>query len=133
MLWVALGLLGIPLWFILGALLSVLLSPHHFKKQPGVCTVKIRTLNGNIPGIRSKWRRLYIRVLHDVLLITHGTALFRTVPLGISRFSGEPAEGGERQDHLIRLWVDGGAVLELRADTKCADMLQIPIRKAQDN
>ncbi|HEU5301341.1 MAG TPA: hypothetical protein VFW06_03775 [Acidimicrobiia bacterium] len=75
MIWAVLaGALGIPIWLIVGALLTVFLSRRALKGQEDTFAVSIRRAG------ESKWPRTvaYARCLRGVLVVNRGVALLRT-------------------------------------------------------
>jgi hypothetical protein len=74
MIWALLAILGVPIWLIIGILVSIGMSRRAFKKEPGVFEVRVRSKNGD------KWPRSasYGRVVSDVFVVNHGAAFLRT-------------------------------------------------------
>ena len=74
MIWALLALLGVPIWLIVGVLLSVWLSRKKFRAQDGVFVVSIR------PQGEQKWPRTvaYGRCFRGVIAINRGVALTNT-------------------------------------------------------
>ena len=124
---IILGILGVPLWLLIGALGAGLLARKRFAKAPGVFRCKVRNVADEMPGLKATWprRALYARWVHDVLLVHKGLASVRTLaPPGrdcdgacrprrrvtVQRLGDEPVS--------IRLVLDSGAVVELAADAK---------------
>lgn len=74
MIWVLLGLLGVPIWLIVGALLSVVYSRRSFRTQDEVFDLSIRR-----PG-DEKWPRqpAHGRCFRGIIVVNKGLALIRT-------------------------------------------------------
>jgi hypothetical protein len=74
MIWALLAMLGVPIWLIVGVLLSVWLSRKKFRAQDGVFALSIR------PQGEKKWPRTvaYVRCFRGVIAINRGVALANT-------------------------------------------------------
>ena len=74
MIWAALAFLGIPIWLVVGGLIGTMVSRHHFRAQPGVVPLMIRSAGDD------QWPRglAYGRYVHNVLIVNHGLAQVRT-------------------------------------------------------
>lgn len=72
MIWALLALLGIPLWFIAVALLTVIRNRRQVRSSPDVFAY--------VAGTDTGWSRRpgYARWVSDVLLVHRGPALIRT-------------------------------------------------------
>jgi hypothetical protein len=79
MIWPILVALGIPLWVILGALASVVISRRRFTAMPATFPCKARSSSDE------KWPRSgqQARWVRDVLLLHHGVALVRFDALAV--------------------------------------------------
>ena len=124
---IILGILGVPLWLLIGALGAGLLSRKRFAKAPEVFRCKVRNVADEMPGLKATWprRALYARWVHDVLLVHKGLALVRTLALPVASATGPvvriAASTVKRlgdEPVSIRLVLDSGAVVELAADAK---------------
>ena len=87
------AILGVPIWFIVGFLLAVLLTRRRFKQQPDVFVIAVRAENSD------KWPRqlAYGRRVRDVLVLNRGLALLRTEINAIDSVS--PLEIGDGPRH----------------------------------
>jgi hypothetical protein len=74
MIWALLAILGVPIWLIVGLLVSIGLGRRAFKQEPGVFEIRVREEGGE------KWPRSasYGRVVSDVLVVNRGAAFLRT-------------------------------------------------------
>ena len=74
MIWVLLAALGVPIWLIVGVLLSVWLSRRRFRAQEGVFALSIR------PQGDQKWERTvaYGRCFRGIIVVNRGVALTST-------------------------------------------------------
>lgn len=124
MIWIILAALGIPIWFVLGALGASLLSRRSFKRRDGVFPVKLRFVSGEVATLKNSWPRRpgYARWVHDVLLVQHGLALLRTeaYPVAGLRASRTSEDAGEMRGLgdaplVITLDLDSRSVIELAA------------------
>ncbi len=71
MIWVILGLLVIPLWLIVIAIIWILWHHKDVKNGRGVFACKLRASSGDVPVLGEKFPRLssYALWVHDVLLV----------------------------------------------------------------
>ena len=74
MLWALLAILGVPIWLLVGVLVSVLLSRRSVQHQAGVFAFNVRDEGA------TTWPRqvVYGRRVRDVLVTNRGAALLRT-------------------------------------------------------
>jgi hypothetical protein len=72
-----LALLGVNLVALLVLAASVFTRKRWIKRQPGAFRGAIRVTEGEIGGLKPKWRRGYGRWVRDVLVWTKGPFLFR--------------------------------------------------------
>jgi hypothetical protein len=129
MIWTLLAILGVPVWLIAGGLGAVLWSRLHFRNQPGVFMAKIRLAEGEQAAVGTKWRTVYARRIHDVLLINKGVALMQVIPIGIS-----DAESMERVADAAGVRFRGGVAraYRLHTDSKAAiEVAALDIRELQ--
>jgi len=72
--WALLVLLGVPIWLIVGVLISVWYSRRHFRAQDGVFVLSIRAHG------EQRWPRTpaYGRCLGGIIVVNRGVALLRT-------------------------------------------------------
>jgi len=124
--WIILAALGIPIWFVLGALGASLLSRRSFKRRDGVFPVKLRVVSGEVATLKNSWPRRpgYARWVHDVLLVQHGLALLRTEAMAVAAVThtGSPRgaddiRGLGDSPLVVTLELDGGASVELAASS----------------
>jgi hypothetical protein len=132
-----LALLGVNLIVLVVFAASVFSRKRWVKQQPGAFRGAIRVLDGNVDGIKPKWRRGYGRWVRDVLVWTKGPFLFRNDLV--------PADGLDEQrlahhdevkrlgDHptVIRVRT-GSATVQVAAHGEDAELLRGPYRTPTD-
>jgi hypothetical protein len=117
-----LALLGVDLIVIL-VLLGLMLSRRRWvSHQPGAFKGAIRVVDGEVPGLRTKWQRGYGRWVREVLVWTKKPMLFRNELVAVDGLAGEAraAEPGEvkrvgSDPVIVPLAADGGARVEVAA------------------
>ncbi len=74
MIWALLVFLGVPIWLIVGVLISIWYNRRHFRAQDGVFAVSIRSHG------EQKWPRTreYGRCFRGIIIVNRGLALVRT-------------------------------------------------------
>lgn len=74
MIWALLAILGVPIWLIVGVLLSVWFSRRRFRAQEGVFALSVR------PQGDQNWPRTvaYGRCFRGVIVVNRGVALTST-------------------------------------------------------
>jgi hypothetical protein len=125
--WAILALLGIPLWLLIVLLAVLLRTRSKIRKVPGSFEFKVRVPPGGQPvlDLKNRFAR-YVSVghwVHDVLVVHGGSPfLLRTAALGIEGVDTVPADADPDREpglkrmstpQLVRLGIDGGAVVEL--------------------
>jgi hypothetical protein len=111
-----LALLGVNLIVIVAFAGSVLSRKRWVKRQRGAFRCVIRVADGEIDGLRPKWRRGYGRWVRDILVWTKGPFLFRNELVAVDGLERQrAARHGEVKrlgDHpvVIRLEVSGAIV-----------------------
>jgi hypothetical protein len=132
-----LAVLGVNLIVLVAFAASVLGRKRWVKRQPGAFRGVIRVADGEVDGLRPKWRRGYGHWVRDILVWTKGPFLFRNelVPadgLGGQR-SAEPDEVKRLGDHpgVIRVTA-GGATVEVASKAEDIELLLGPYRKPAD-
>jgi hypothetical protein len=124
LIWAALAMLGIPLWFIAIFLFILIRGRAGVKKIPGSFACKARAMSGEAGGLRDQFPRYEHRAywVHDVLVVRGGNPfLTRAMPLGVVELEGRPEPSDPEAKHLnrvedptsLRLRLDAGAVIEL--------------------
>lgn len=119
---VLLAVLGVPVWLVVGMLLGAFYSRHRYRQDPAVFRGNCRVIDGRVDALDDSWGRtpVYVRWVHDVLLITRGLALVRVLAIPVADLVDGPAPVG--QDGLrrlgaapvaVRLRTDDGATIEL--------------------
>ena len=115
-----LAVLGVNLIVIVVLLLVVLSRRYWVSHQPGAFKGAIRVVEGNVPGLRERWRHGDGRWVRDVLVWTKRPFLFRNDLVAVDGLTGEgrAAQPGEvrrlgKQASVAALAVDGGARIEL--------------------
>lgn len=117
-----LAVLGVDLLVIVVLLAVVLTRRRWVSRQPGAFKGAIRVIDGDVPGLKAKWRRGYGRWVRDVLVWTKAPFLFRNELLPADALAGEarPAKPGEvrrlgKHPAVVPLAVHGGARIEVAA------------------
>lgn len=117
-----LAILGVDLWVILALLAAVLLRRWHVSRQPGAFRGAIRVVEGDVPGLKAKWKRGYGRWVRDVLVWTNAPLCIRYQFVPASGLAGEarPIKDGEvrrlgKQPSSVLLLADSGARVEVAA------------------
>ncbi|GID98235.1 DUF2550 family protein [Amorphoplanes digitatis] len=99
-----LALLGVNL-IVIVVLLGVTLSRRRWvNRQPGAFKGAIRTVNGEVPGLGTKWTRGYGRWVRDVLVWTKAPFLFRNDLVAVDGLAG--AERAAKSGEVKRLGDD---------------------------
>lgn len=109
-----LAVLGVNLIIVI--LLAVVLSRKAWvSHQPGAFRGAIRVVEGEVRGLRPRWRRRYFRWVRDILIWTKGPFLFRTEMLMANALAGDArvAHPGEvrrvgKNPAIVLLAVEGG-------------------------
>jgi hypothetical protein len=117
-----LALLGVDL-IVIVVLLGIMLSRRRWvSHQPGAFKGAIRVVDGEVPGLRTKWQRGYGRWVREVLVWTKKPMLFRNELVAVNGLAGEAraAEPGEvkrvgSDQVIVPLAADGGARVEVAA------------------
>jgi hypothetical protein len=117
-----LAVLGVDLLVIVVLLAVVLTRRRWVSRQPGAFKGAIRVIEGDVPGLKAKWRRGYGRWVRDILIWTKGPFFFRNelVPADALAGGARPAEPGEvrrlgKHPAVVPLAVDDGARIEVAA------------------
>lgn len=113
-----LALLGVNLIALVALAASVLGRRRWIKRQPGAFQGSIRVVEGDIDGLKPKWRRGYGRWVRDILVWTKGPFLFRNELVAADDLLElRPA----RADEVKRLG-DDPVVLRVRAGKAAAEV-----------
>ena len=117
-----LAVLCVDLLVIVVLLAVVLTRRRWVSRQPGAFKGAIRVIKGDVPGLKTKWRRGYGRWVRDILVWTKAPFLFRNELVLADALAGEarPAKPGEvrrlgKHPAVVPLAVDGGARIEVAA------------------
>ena len=117
-----LAVLGVDLLVIVVLLAVVLTRRRWVSRQPGAFKGAIQIIEGDVPGLRAKWKRGYGRWVRDILVWTKAPFLFRNELVPADALAGEarPAKPGEvrrlgKHPAVVLLAVDGGARIEVAA------------------
>lgn len=117
-----LAVLGVDLIVIVVVLAAVLTRRRWVSRQPGAFKGAIRVVQGNVPGLKAKWRRGYGRWVGEVLVWTKAPFLFRNELVVTEALAGEaratePDEIKRLGKHpaVIPVAVGGGARIEVAA------------------
>jgi Protein of unknown function (DUF2550) len=116
-----LAVLGVDLIVIVVILAVVLTRRRWVSHQPGAFKGAIRVVQGDVPGLKAKWKRGYGRWVGEVLVWTKAPFLFRN-ELVVAEAVGEvrAAKPGEvkrlgKHPAVIPVAVDGDAGIEVAA------------------
>jgi Protein of unknown function (DUF2550) len=117
-----LAVLGVDLIVIVVLLAAVLSRRGWVSHQPGAFKGSIRVAQGDVPGLKAKWRRGYGRWVGEVLVWTKAPFLFRNELVVAEALAGEAraAKPGEikrlgKHPAVVPVAVDGGARIEVAA------------------
>ena len=117
-----LAVLGVDLWVIVVLLAVVLARKRWVSHQPGAFKGAIRVIEGDVPGLKAKWKRGYGHWVHDILVWTKAPFLFRNELVLAEALAGEAraAKPGEvrrlgKHPAVVPLAVEGGARIEVAA------------------
>ncbi len=115
-----LAVLGVDLIVIVVIVAAVLSRRLWVSRQPGVFKGAIRVVQGEIPGLKAKWKRGYGRWIRDVLVWNKAPFGFRNEFVAAEALAGEirAAEPGEikrlgKHPAVIPVTADGGARIEI--------------------
>lgn len=72
-----LAVLGVDLLVVVVLLAVVLTRRRWIGHQPGAFKGAMRLIEGDVPGLRAKWKRGYGRWVRDILIWTKASFLFR--------------------------------------------------------
>jgi hypothetical protein len=117
-----LAVLGVDLVVIVVFLAVVLTRKRWVSRQPGAFKGAIRVTEGEVPGLKAKWKHGYGHWVRDILIWTKAPLLFRNELLPADALAGETraAKPGEvkrlgKHPAVVLLTVDGGARIEVAA------------------
>jgi Protein of unknown function (DUF2550) len=115
-----LAVLGVDLWVIVVLLAVVLTRKRWVSHQPGAFKGAIRIIDGDVPGLKGKWKRGYGRWVRDILVWTKTPFLFRNELVAANALAGDPraAKSSEvkrlgKHPAIILLEADRGARIEV--------------------
>jgi hypothetical protein len=117
-----LAVLGVDLVVIVVLLAVVLARKRWVSHQPGAFKGAIRVTEGQVPGLKTKWKRGYGRWVRDILVWTKAPFLFRNELIPAETLAGQAraANPGEvrrlgKHPAVIPLAMAGGARIEVAA------------------
>jgi hypothetical protein len=117
-----LAVLGVDLIVIVIFLAAVLSRRGWVSHQTGAFKGAIRVAHGDVPGLKTKWKRGYGRWVGGVLVWTKAPFLFRNELVVAEALAGQAraAKPGEvkrlgKRPAIIPVAVDGGARIEVAA------------------
>jgi hypothetical protein len=120
-----LAVLGVNLWVILALVAVVLTRKRWVSRQPGAFKGAIRVTEGDVPGLKAKWKRGYGRWVRDILVWTKTPFLFRNELVLADDLAGQArdAKPGEvrrlgKHPAVVPLAVAGGARIEVAASAE---------------
>jgi len=115
-----LAVLGVDLSVIVALMAVVLARKRWVSRQPGAFKGAIRVTEGEVPGLKAKWKRGYGRWIRDILIWTNKPFLFRNEVVLAEGLAGEvraakPGEVGRlgKQPAVVPLAVEGDARVEV--------------------
>jgi hypothetical protein len=128
-----LAVLGVNLWVIVGLLAAVLARKRWVSRLPGAFKGAIRVTDGDLPGLRTKWKRGYGHWVRDILVWTKAPFLLRNELVLADALAGEArnARPGEvrrlgKLPAVVPLVVDGGARIEVAASAEARERASGP-------
>jgi hypothetical protein len=115
-----LAVLGVDLSVIVALAAVVLACKRWVSRQPGAFQGAIRVIEGEVPGLKAKWKRGYGRWIRDILIWTNKPFLFRNEAILAVGLAGEvrAARRGEvrrlgKQPAVAPFAVEGDARIEV--------------------
>jgi Protein of unknown function (DUF2550) len=84
-----LAVLGVDLSVIVALMAAVLARKRWVSRQPGAFKGAIRVIEGEVPGLKAKWKRGYGRWIRDILIWTNKPFLFRNEVVLADGLAGE--------------------------------------------
>jgi hypothetical protein len=84
-----LAVLGVDLVVIVVLLAVVLTRRRWVSRQPGAFKGAIRVIEGDVPGLKAKWKHGYGRWVRDILIWTKTPFLFRNELVPADALAGE--------------------------------------------
>jgi hypothetical protein len=115
-----LAVLGVDLSVIIALMAVVLARKRWVSRQPGAFKGAIRVIEGEVPGLKTKWKRGYGRWIRDILIWTNKPFLFRNEVVLADGLAGEvrAAKPGEvkrlgKQPTVVPLAVEGDTRIEV--------------------
>jgi hypothetical protein len=115
-----LAVLGVDLIVIVVIMAAVLSRRLWVSRQPGVFKGAIRVVQGEVPGLKAKWKRGYGRWIRDVLVWNKAPFVFRNEFVAAEALAGEVrvAKPGEikrlgKHPAVIPVTADGGARIQI--------------------
>jgi hypothetical protein len=132
-----LALLGVDL-IVIVVLLAVMLTRRRWvSRQPGAFKGAIRTVDGEVSGLGSKWKRGYGRWVRDVLVWTKAPGLFRNELVAVDGLADavRAAELGVvkrlgSEPIIVPLAADGGARVEVATPADSRERALGPVAPA---
>ena len=129
--WVLWAALGVPIWLVVGGLVSALWNRRRVRRMPDAFPCKRRTLSaGDGAG---NWSRgtACARWVHNVLIVNRGLALARSAALPVHDVQGSltrPIEVKLRGGAPISIYLslDDGTVVEVAVPESSAPLLSGP-------
>jgi hypothetical protein len=132
-----LAVLGVDLVVIVVLLGVVLARRRWVSHQPGAFKAAIRTVDGAVSGLGSKWKRGYGRWVRDVLVWSKKPFLFRNELVAVDGLAGavRAAQPGEvkrlgNDPVIVPLAADGGVRLEIAAPVEDRGRVLGPLEPA---
>jgi Protein of unknown function (DUF2550) len=108
-----LAVLGVDLSVIVVLLAVVLARKRWVSHQPGAFKGAIRIIDGDVPGLKTKWKRGYGRWVREILVWTKAPFLFRNELVAADGPAGDAR--GAKHPTIVPLTAGGGARIEVAA------------------
>ena len=121
-----LGLLGVPLWLLLGWLAGGLWHRHETSKLPDLFKTKVRLVSGTYRHTGENYPRMAERAIwaHDILILEKGMLIPRTIHFRAADGVQPPKKADPDQvkglgDSPVTMQyrLDGGQVIEIAAQS----------------
>jgi hypothetical protein len=120
-----LAVLGVDLSVIVGLMVVALARKRWVSRQPGAFKGAIRVTEGEVPGLKAKWKRGYGRWIRGILIWTNKPFLFRNEVVLADGLAGEvrATKPGEvrrlgKQPAVVPLAVEDDARIEVAASAE---------------
>jgi hypothetical protein len=122
-----LALLGVSLIVIVAFIAFVAMRRRWLKHQPGYFVGAVRVSDGQVPGLRSKWKRGSGRWVHDVFVWNNAPLMMVTKVVPCDDLLSEEPSSTEGVKHLgdepyVVAVSSGGATMQIAAKPENRDL-----------